>query len=178
MKPDSIELAIELNEMNSSRRGFFRAVSRGVTQSIEEPVAVINASRPLGAVEEELFSRLCTQCGDCVTACPQSVLSMQANGPCMDLSLNHCNFCHQCITVCPTQALNILNTTDTGWRPTFSQSCNARLFGNCQECVDDCPKQALTLPDDATPALNESCNGCGECLSSCYIGAITLMEKS
>ncbi|MBA5761764.1 ferredoxin-type protein NapF [Vibrio sp. 404] len=178
MKPDSTELVLELAEMNSSRRGFFRAVSRGVSHSMEESkVSDVNPGRPLGAVEEALFSRLCNQCGDCINACPQGVLSMGSNGPIMDLSLNHCTFCQQCISACQTQALNTLNTTDTGWRPTINQSCNARLFGNCQECVDDCPNQALTLAPNSVPSLSDNCNGCGECLSSCYIGSITLVEK-
>lgn len=178
MKPDSTELEIELTELNSSRRGFFRAVSRGVSQSIEQPSPIINAGRPLGAVEETLFSRLCDQCSNCVKACPKGVLSMGSNGPEMDMSLNHCNFCQACISACKTKALNTLNTADTGWRPTFSQTCNARLFGNCQECVDDCPREALTLLANRTPVLADNCNGCGECLSSCYIGAISLVSAT
>ncbi|MGF1908326.1 ferredoxin-type protein NapF [Vibrio kasasachensis] len=178
MKPDSTELAIELTEINSSRRGFFEAVSRGVTHAIGEPKAAdVNPGRPLGAVEEALFARLCNQCGNCVAACPQGVLSIGDGGAVMDLSLSHCTFCQDCISVCQTHALNPLNTTDTGWRPTFSQSCNARLFNNCQECIDDCPSQAISLTANSTPTLLENCNGCGECLSSCYIGAITLVEK-
>ncbi|WP_318459699.1 4Fe-4S binding protein [Photobacterium leiognathi] len=173
MKHDSADLMQQESEVNHSRRGLFRALSRGVSQSVETPEAgKINAGRPLGAVEESLFTHLCDNCSACVSACPQNILTMGNNGPVIDLSCNHCTFCQACINACPTQALNTLNTTDTGWRPTFSKSCNAKIFDNCQECVDDCPKQALSLIANSTPILNDDCNGCGECLSSCYIGAV------
>ncbi|PSV29269.1 MULTISPECIES: 4Fe-4S dicluster domain-containing protein [unclassified Photobacterium] len=174
MKTDSTESMPNEHEINHSRRGLFRALSRGVSQSADTLKAdSINTGRPLGAVEESLFSRLCNNCEKCVAACPQNILAMGTSGPVMDLSFNHCTFCQACIHACDTQALNTLNTTDTGWRPTFSKSCNAKIFDNCQECVDDCPKQALSLIANSTPILNDGCNGCGECLSSCYIGAVS-----
>ena len=175
MKPNNDELAVELTEINSSRRGFFSAVTRGVATSMEEPKTRINVGRPLGAVEESLFNRLCNQCGECAKSCPQSVISMTARGPEMDLSLNHCTFCQACINACQVQALNPLNSSDTGWRPTVSHSCNSRIFGNCEECQDDCPREAIQLQAKQLPTINDNCNGCGECVSSCYIGAISLV---
>lgn len=47
MKPNSDELAIERTELNSSRRDFFRAATRGVSQTFESPeVPAINVGRP------------------------------------------------------------------------------------------------------------------------------------
>ena len=169
----------ELTEVDNRRRGFFKAVSRGVTQSIEETgSSKVNAGRPLGAVESSLFERMCNHCSECVTICPQGIIAMTANGPQMDLSLNHCTFCQACIEACPTQALNLLNNKDTGWRPKFSHSCNARLFDNCQECKDDCPNNAIIIETNHLPTLSKSCNGCGECVASCYIGAISLITNT
>lgn len=175
MSTNSDELMAEKSDIDTSRRGFFRAATRGVSQTFETPDApAINMGRPLGAVEESLFDRLCNQCGECAAVCPQGVINLSSRGPELDLSLNHCTFCQKCIHACDTQALNSLNTIDTGLRPKFTNSCNARLFGNCEECYEDCPRSAIELQPNQLPTLNDNCNGCGECVSSCYIGAISL----
>lgn len=168
----------EKSDIDTSRRGLFRAVTRGMSQTFEIPEApAINVGRPLGAVEESMFERLCTQCGECALVCPQSVINLTSRGPELDLSLNHCTFCQKCIEACGTHALNPLNKIDTGVRPKFTNSCNAQLFGNCEECYEDCPRCAIELQANHLPTLNDNCNGCGECVSSCYIGAIYLSSN-
>lgn len=161
---------------NASRRGLFRALGRGVQGAIvQEYGRLVNAGRPLGAIEETLFQRLCNQCGNCVSACPQQVLVMTDTGPVMDLTLDYCTLCTDCITACPSNTLNRLAQLDTGWRPRISNSCNARAMGNCEECAEDCPIGAITIQPDALPMVSDACHGCGACVSSCYIGALTMI---
>lgn len=165
--------------VDTQRRGLFRALGRGVKGAIEvDDITTPNAIRPLGAVEESVFQRLCNQCGDCVTSCPQQILFMTPTGPEMDLSFNHCTFCLECINHCQHQALTSLSQTDTGWRPQFLNNCNARSSGNCEECADDCPQQAITIASKQLPSLSPHCNGCGECVSSCYGGAIVMRQAN
>lgn len=161
---------------NTSRRGLFRALGRGVQGAIvQEYGHLVNTRRPLGAVVETLFLRLCNQCGNCVSACTQQVLVMTDTGPVMDLTLDYCTLCTDCITACPSNALNRLAQLDTGWRPKISNSCNARTMGNCEECAEDCPIGAITIEPDALPMISNACHGCGACVSSCYISALVMI---
>ncbi|STO57563.1 ferredoxin-type protein NapF [Grimontia hollisae] len=173
----TVPLAERLTEQTTSRRDFFRAISRRAKDAAEaENAPRINAGRPIGAIEEALFTRLCNQCGDCVDACPQQILQMGRNGPELDLSLNHCTFCNACPLACETGALQPNGPKDTGWRPVFSYSCNARSLGTCDECADACPQAAITVIANQLPTVSVNCNGCGECKLSCYIGAISLQK--
>ncbi|WP_434361015.1 4Fe-4S binding protein [Parasalinivibrio latis] len=167
----------KLSHCGTSRRGLFRAIGRGMKSASEadEP-PVINCGRPLGAVEELLFNRLCNRCGECVRACPQQVLSMTTGGPVMDLSLNHCTLCVACTSACQTGALQPGRSRDTGWRPVISSGCNARIMGSCDECETDCPTGAISVSPNRLPVVSDLCNGCGECVSSCYIGAVSLTK--
>ncbi|MFQ2291217.1 4Fe-4S dicluster domain-containing protein [Aeromonas enteropelogenes] len=161
---------------NPGRRELFERVARSARATMaQESQRPINTGRPLGAVEEVLFQRLCNHCGDCISACPQYVLHMTSDGPRMDLSLNHCTLCHQCLNACQTMALNNLGQNDTGWRPQIADNCNARTLGNCDECATICPLGAISVPANSLPIISDECNGCGTCRAGCYIGSLTMI---
>jgi len=46
----------------------------------------------------------CTQCGVCVSDCPEEALEMQSNGPAFKSPVN-CTYCTLCEQVCPTGAI-------------------------------------------------------------------------
>ncbi|MNT98911.1 ferredoxin [compost metagenome] len=48
-------------------------------------------------------------------------------------------------------------------------------MGNCEECAEDCPIGAIAIEPDVLPMISDACHGCGVCVSSCYIGALTMI---
>ncbi|MFV0575939.1 MAG: ferredoxin-type protein NapF [Vibrio sp.] len=138
----------------------------------EEPVKR-TIPRPPYAVDEDIFTRLCNQCGKCETACPESIIRMENGFPTLDVEYSHCTLCGKCQTACPTIALSHTKP-DTGLRAKVADTC-INIYGHCDSCANSCPSDALIWQDNAAPKINnDQCSGCGICKSDCFIGAIQM----
>ncbi len=130
--------------------------------------------RPPGAVEESLFVERCTQCGDCIDACPHHVIESLAiqETPGIYPGKAPCQLCEDfpCIQACETDALVPLGSiydVRMGVARVSQQACTA---GNgCNACIPKCPTGAITM-DFSTflASVDEThCVGCGMCQYIC-----------
>ena len=86
--------------------------NRFVTMSVDdaEPVML----RPPGCVSDSALSELCDSCGDCVTACPYALISLQDNGhPVLGLQ-RRCAECGLCAEACTRGAIEFTEATWAG----------------------------------------------------------------
>ena len=169
----------QLPHKSLSRRSLFRGVLNGARSAVEKQKKAENtrrlAARPPGAVDEALFLRLCDGCQKCLEVCPQQVIEWHDDKPQLNLDYNHCDLCMECHKVCHSQALTEMVTQDIGYRPVFSKSCNNKISTHCEACATRCPVDAIIIEPRQLPIINkEKCNGCGQCRTACYIGAVEL----
>ncbi|GAM62387.1 ferredoxin-type protein napF [Vibrio ishigakensis] len=162
--------------IDNQRRGFLSRVAKPVQQlKAEAEVHQRTMPRPPRAVAEPLFEHLCDNCGECVFACPNSVIEKQEANVKVNLDYNACSFCDACAQVCPTGALHMTTEQQIDLMPKFAVACNNHLGLDCVECQSACGKGAISIEDGELPELNaDKCNGCGECRSACYIGAVSM----
>lgn len=161
---------------NLTRRGLFSGLSSHVKAIKPAEAVQRTVPRPPTAVDEDIFQRLCNQCGECAKACPQAIIHIQAGYPTLDVNYAHCTLCGECKNICPTIALSG-ELQDTGLRAQVNDTC-INLYGYCDACETSCPTQALQWKDGQIPHINlNSCHGCGICKSDCYLGAIHLINK-
>jgi ferredoxin-type protein NapF len=144
---------------------------------------------PPGSLNHHHFTRACTACHLCVSACPTGVLkpSLFEYGlfgmmqPYMDYDASFCNYeCTRCTEVCPNGAILPLTTEEkltTQIGVARFEKHNCVVFADetsCGSCSEHCPTQAvrmvpykgeLTIPE-VTP---EICVGCGACEYACPV---------
>lgn len=163
--------------IDNSRRGFLTRLSKPVQSLQQEPERTPRTQpRPPRAVDEALFLRLCDGCGECKKVCPNSVIDIHEHTAQINLDFNECSLCSECVSACPTGALHSSIPVNIDLQPSFSQGCNNNLQIECQQCQFSCPQSAITVEEDELPVLDSDlCNGCGQCRSSCYIGAISMV---
>jgi ferredoxin-type protein NapF len=156
-----------------SRRAFLRGRAR------QEP-----ALRPPWAIPEPAFLAACTACGDCIGACPETVL-VRGDGqyPQFDPMLGECTFCHACADACEARALDLANV-QPAW-PLTAQivgTCLARNGVTCFSCRDACGEAAIRFTPalgGAIPQLDAArCTGCGGCVPVCPVSAISLAKAA
>ncbi|MCW8334094.1 ferredoxin-type protein NapF [Vibrio paucivorans] len=166
--------------IDTNRRGFLSRLSKPVSSLTEQPEKTRrNAPRPPKAVDEALFLRLCDGCEECLCICPNRVIEVNDQTATLNLDYNECSLCDECTKVCASGALHSSQHSKINLRPDFSQSCNNYLQIDCQQCVLGCPQAAISVEDAERPVVNEEkCNGCGQCRSHCYLGAITMRFHS
>ncbi len=136
------------------------------------------AIRPPGAVSAYDFHDLCSQCGDCSSACPENIIRRGSDGfPTVDFSRGACTFCEACIEACDTGAL----TLDIAWphRAAVSRDCLSMNAVQCRICQDQCDQQAIRFQliagGKAMPQISlDDCIGCGGCVASCPVSAIAI----
>ena len=46
----------------------------------------------------------------------------------------------------------------------------------CGTCVDSCPVEAITLEDDVAKINKQECTDCGTCVDECPVEAITMED--
>ncbi|WP_425070090.1 ferredoxin-type protein NapF [Roseibium sp.] len=153
---------------NPSRRNFLRGNFRATESDV---------MRPPGAVPD--FDRVCTECGDCVSACPEGIL---VNGPdkrpLVDFDKGACTFCVACVEACPSGALNPETAHIWDWRAEVSEGCLSMQGVTCRTCEDVCEPQAirfrLAKAGKSYPVIDlNQCSGCGACAHSCPASAIS-----
>lgn len=141
--------------------------------------------RPPWSLAEPAFIEACERCGDCVRACPESILVESAGGyPEVDFSRGGCDFCADCLTACKGRALR-----GDARDPFSAWSQRARIGSNClslhgvvcRSCGEVCDERAirfrLELGGVARPMLSlDTCNGCGACVRVCPVQAVELAQ--
>ncbi len=144
--------------------------------------------KPAGARSLRDFSRHCTACQLCVTACPNHVLRpSDAPGslvqPEMSFERGYCRpECTRCSEVCPTGAIRRITRAEKsaiqiGHAVLNPAMCIVNRDGaKCNNCARHCPTGAIFMaprdPDNlASPKIPvidaERCIGCGACEFLC-----------
>ena len=139
------------------------------------------AIRPPWHCEELLFTENCSQCNQCIDACPAKIIQQHKNGfPVINFSKGECTFCGACAEQCPTPALNF-DTSHQPWsiRAQINENCLTYKGVVCMSCADECEVSAINLKlvagGVAIPQLKtETCNGCGACYRVCPTSAIEM----
>lgn len=130
--------------------------------------------RPPGAVDERLFLDRCTQCGDCVEACPYEAIRELPSDhtPVLFPSDSPCRLCEDfpCIQACETEALvpvEGLEAVNMGVAMVSPRACTADQ--GCNACVSKCPMEAICMDFSSLGlVINQArCVGCGICVQVC-----------
>jgi ferredoxin-type protein NapF len=138
--------------------------------------------RPPWAVVEPTFLAACTACGDCIDACPETVL-VRGDGqfPEFDPMQGECTFCEACADACEARALDLVSI-GPAWthKAQIADACLARNGVTCFSCRDACGEAAIRFAPalgGAVPELDLArCTGCGGCVGVCPVSAISLAE--
>lgn len=139
--------------------------------------------RPPWSVAEAAFTDACTRCGQCLSACPEGILVRGDGGfPSVEFSLGECTFCRACRDACP-EPVFLDPAEHPPWQQTaqIAELCLCQHGVVCQNCRDACPESAIRFPPrlggPALPLLDaQRCTGCGACVASCPVQAITIQS--
>lgn len=144
------------------------------------PIPASVVFRPPWARPEAEFTRACTRCDACVRQCPQQVLVRGADGlPRFDATAGECTFCGECVAACDSDAF--APSLDPPWilLAQVADRCLSAHGVVCASCHDVCPASAIHVPPAARGAATidaERCTGCGACVGTCPVDAITLQH--
>lgn len=138
--------------------------------------------RPPGAMKEGPFRLACTQCGECVKACPANAIQLDLTGqrgeglPFIVPGEMPCVVCEglHCMHVCPSGALSLVEMTDIhmGTAIWKKDHCLRPKGEDCTACVEVCPlgDRAIEVTGRVIEIHESGCIGCGLCESRCPTG--------
>jgi len=138
--------------------------------------------RPPWAIDENLFTEICINCGECISQCPTHIIKQgRANYPVVDFNNGECLFCEQCVDSCKPRAL-LKTAQSRPWsiKASVNQDvCIGHQGVECRSCYDPCETRAITMQPQlggvSIPVINaNNCCGCGACFSVCPVSAITI----
>lgn len=142
--------------------------------------------RPPWAVDEFLFTSVCSACGDCIDQCPTHIIK-QGRGkfPVIDFESGECLFCNDCLDACEPHALKKVNGQKP-WSITASidtDKCIAHQNVECRSCYDPCEINAINMTPRiggvSIPLLNSTtCTGCGACFAVCPVQAVNMKQNT
>ena len=124
----------------------------------------------------------CSSCGDCIRACPEAILiDGPAGTPKIDFNLGACTFCGACADVCRNGVFTEVGGTPWSLTATIGPDCLLNAGIACRTCTDACDEDALRFDMRGGVAGQVSvkpslCTGCGACLSTCPVKAISLSD--
>lgn len=152
-----------------------RNLLRGIALSAPPPI------RPPWALAESQFVDVCNGCGDCISACPEAIVIRGDGGyPEIDFANGPCTFCGQCVAACEESALLTGGEEPWSLQLSVADTCLANQQVVCQSCRDVCDQRAIRFEPEpsgllALPVIDpDTCNGCGACISTCPVDALTL----
>ncbi|HDR1921431.1 TPA: ferredoxin-type protein NapF [Pasteurella multocida] len=165
---------------NVSRRHFLRGQFLTSLQSEKVKIQGFQGIRPPWSVDEQRFIQDCDRCGDCIAVCETQIL-IKGEGGFPEVQLRHgeCTFCHKCVDVCQQPVFRPLSELAWTHKVAINKQCLTSKAVECRSCEDSCEMRAIyfkrQLGGISQPLLAlENCNGCGACLRSCPVSAITL----
>ena len=145
--------------------------------------AVASEPRPPWSLPEAAFTLACTRCGQCIDACPTGVLVAGEGGfPTVRFASASCTFCGSCACNCPATCFTRAGgPAADAWplRAAVDETCLESRGVTCRSCEAACDADALRF----RPRLGggshvrveqASCTGCGACVASCPVGALTV----
>ena len=157
--------------VDRSRRNFFTAKKLAAKPAIRLP----------WVISENIFTDNCTQCSECISACPESIIAKGDGGfPEIRFEQGECTFCQKCVQSC-SEPLFIEDLTQPAWHLAIEIKPNCLAINHiyCQSCQDSCEFEAIQFKylSSSVPQPKISiadCNGCGACVSVCPQSAIEL----
>lgn len=156
------------------RRNFLRA------KQVSSPPAI----RLPWTADEALFTRGCTQCGDCISACEENIISKGDGGfPEINFANGECTFCQQCVQACKEPLFTSFDITPWQLDIEITSTCLATKQVHCQICQDSCETQAIIFTPQQGAVSQPSivlkdCNGCGACVAVCPESSIKLSANA
>ncbi len=122
----------------------------------------------------------CTQCRDCVEACPETILKIAPDGVELVPEAGECTFCGACAEACPEDVFGA--DLRMAHVMAISEICFVHAGISCMTCRDACPEEAISVkPRIGAPFLPQldaaACTGCAACASACPAGAIRAVRK-
>lgn len=155
-----------------NRAQFLRGNWRGVADIMPPPWALL----------DDAFFKACTQCAECITACPDNILCVGDKGyPQVDFQRGECTFCGDCERVCKPNALQDTHQGAWSYRAQINNQCLSLKAVMCRTCADCCDTRAITFQlavgGFSSPEINaNNCTGCGACIAPCPTGSIEITK--
>ncbi len=165
---------------NLSRRFFLRGKI-----SARAPTII----RPPWAIEDVKFLAACNRCNDCISACPEDIIS-QGDGGYPEINFKHgeCTFCTKCVESCKTGVLqqpdDLENKDENAWQleVSINKKCLSLNAVVCRACGENCGLEAIQFQlkkgGISEPHVSlDNCNGCGACVSVCPVDAVVIIPQ-
>jgi ferredoxin-type protein NapF len=151
---------------------------------IQNPRSTQFSILPPWAKNSKTFKSSCDGCGDCITACENSILILNKKGcPQVDFLRGSCSFCGACAASCSQDAFNY-DPSLPPWNIHAHINSKCLISNNviCSTCVEQCDKEAIIIPriiekDKAPKILTDACDGCGACFKACPVHAIEIRQS-